>query len=43
LMNCYEAGLPFYRNSVLAMLVFLPVILVCYNVIVKQRTALKLA
>lgn len=43
LMNCYEAGLPFYRNSLLAMLVFLPVILVCYNVLLKQRTAMKLA
>ena len=29
LMTCYEAGLPFYRNSLIATLLFLPVILVC--------------
>ena len=43
LITCYEAGLPFYRNSLIATLLFLPVILIAYNLITKQKTALKLA
>ncbi len=43
LMTCYEAGLPFYKNSLAAMLVFLPVILFGYNYIVRNRAELKLA
>jgi hypothetical protein len=43
LMTCYEAGLPFYRNSVIATLVFLPVILVVYNLLTKKKAVLKLA
>jgi hypothetical protein len=43
LMTCYEAGLPFYRNSLLGMLVFLPLILVSYNVITKEKAQLRLA
>lgn len=43
LMNCYEAGLPFYRNSLIATLLFLPVILFVYNYITRRRTALTLA
>jgi hypothetical protein len=43
LMTCYEAGLPFYRNSLIATLVFLPVILVSYNALTKRKAALKIA
>ncbi len=43
LMTCYEAGLPFYRNSLVATLLFLPVILVAYNYLTKEKAALKLA
>ena len=43
LMNCYEAGLPFYKNSLIAMMVFLPMILVSYNLLTKHKTALRLA
>jgi len=43
LLTCYEAGLPFYRNSLVATLVFLPVILVAYNYLAKKKAALKLA
>jgi hypothetical protein len=43
LMQCYDLGLPFFRNSLIATLVFLPVILFSYNIMVKQRTELKLA
>ena len=43
LMICYEAGLPFFRNSLIATLVFLPVILFSYNYITRHRTAMTLA
>lgn len=43
LMTCYEAGLPFYRNSILAMLVFLPLVMVSYNYITREKLQLKLA
>lgn len=43
LMNCYEAGLPFYRNSLVATLFFLPVILLVYNYITKKKVVLTLA
>ena len=43
LMTCYEAGLPFYRNSLIATLVFLPVILLVYNYLTKKRAVLTLA
>jgi hypothetical protein len=43
LMTCYEAGLPFYRNSLVATLVFLPVILLVYNYLTKKRAVLTLA
>jgi len=43
LMTCYEAGLPFYKNSLAAMLVFLPVILLVYNYLVKKKAVLTLA
>lgn len=43
LLTCYEAGLPFYRNSLIATLLFLPVILVLYNLLTKKKAALTLA
>jgi hypothetical protein len=43
LMNCYEAGLPFYRNSLIAMAIFLPAIVLGYNFIMGRRVVLKLA
>jgi hypothetical protein len=43
LMTCYEAGLPFYRNSLIATLLFLPVILIAYNYITKKKAVLTLA
>jgi hypothetical protein len=43
LMTCYEAGLPFYRNSLIATLLFLPVILFTYNYLVRQKMELRLA
>jgi hypothetical protein len=43
LMTCYEAGLPFYRNSLVATLVFLPVILFLYNYLTKKKAVLTLA
>ena len=43
LMNCYEAGLPFYRNSLIATLLFLPVILLVYNYLTKKKAVLTLA
>ncbi len=43
LMTCYEAGLPFYRNSLVATLIFLPVILLAYNYLTKKKAVLTLA
>ena len=43
LMICYEAGLPFYRNSLIATLLFLPVILIVYNYLIARKVSLKLA
>ena len=43
LMTCYEAGLPFYRNSLIATAIFLPVILVSYNYITRKKAELVLA
>ncbi|MEO6611737.1 MAG: DUF6580 family putative transport protein [Chitinophagaceae bacterium] len=43
LMTCYEAALPFYRNSLIATLLFLPVILLVYNYITRKKAVLKLA
>jgi len=43
LMTCYEAGLPFYRNSLIATLLFLPVILFGYNYLTKKKAILTLA
>jgi hypothetical protein len=43
LMTCYDKALPFYNNSLAATLVFLPVILVLYNYLTRNKTELKLA
>lgn len=43
LTTCYVAGLPFYRNSLLGTLVFLPVILFLFNYLERKKTALVLA
>ncbi len=43
LMNCYEAGLPFYRNSLIATMLFLPVILFSYNYLTRKKAELTLA
>jgi hypothetical protein len=43
LLTCYEAALPFYRNSLFATFVFLPLVLAAYNLIVRNKAELKLA
>ena len=43
LLACYEAGLPFYRNSLAATFIFLPVIILAYNYFTKHKTSLTLA
>jgi len=43
LMTCYTAALPFYKNALIATLLFLPVILFTYNYLAKKRTKLVLA
>ena len=42
LMTCYEAGLPFYRNSLIATLLFLPLILFVYNYMMRKKAVLTL-
>ncbi len=39
LINCYTQGLPFYKNALLATIVFLPSIIIAYNTIVKGNKA----
>ena len=43
LLACYEAGLPFYRNSLIGTLVFLPIVLISFNWINFKKAAVKLA
>jgi hypothetical protein len=43
LMNSYVAGLPFYKNALMATLVFLPCILLLYNYIMRRRVVLTVA
>ena len=43
LMTCYTAGIPFYKNALLATLVFLPGILFLYNYLTRNKPVLKLA
>jgi hypothetical protein len=43
LMNCYTAALPFYKNALIATVLFLPVILVMYNYMTRHKAQLTLA
>ena len=43
LMTSYEAGLPFYRNSLVSTLVFLPLILLVYNYLLRKKVVLTLS
>lgn len=43
LMTCYAAGLPFYKNALIATLVFLPGILLVYNYMTRNKAALTIA
>lgn len=43
LMTCYTAGFPFYKNALMSTIIFLPVILLLYNYMMKQKTQLTLA
>ncbi len=43
LLKSYTAGLPFYRNSLAATLVFLPGILFLYNYMTRNKTVLTMA
>lgn len=43
LMTCYAAGLPFYKNALIATLVFLPAILVLYNYMSGKKAVLTIA
>lgn len=42
-MDCYAAGLPFYRNSVLSTIVLLPAFILAYQWLVKGKFVLSLA
>lgn len=43
LMACYAAGLPFYKNALIATVLFLPVILFTYNYLARRKAALIVA
>ena len=43
LMTCYAAGLPFYKNALVATLIFLPAILLTYNYLTRKKAVLTLA
>jgi len=43
LMLCYEAALPFFKNSVVATLVFVPVIALTYNGLMQKKAGIRLA
>jgi len=43
LMTCYTAGLPFYKNELIATMLFLPAILFLYNYMTRSKTQLTLA
>lgn len=43
LMACYAAGLPFYARALAATIIFLPLIIVSYNYIVKEKPSVILA
>lgn len=43
LVSCYVAGLPFYKNALMATLVFLPGILFLYNYLTRKKAVLTMA
>lgn len=43
LLLCFEDGLPFYRNSLVATLLFTPVLISVYNYLMKKTYSLKLS
>ena len=43
LMLCFADGLPFYKNSLLATIIFLPAITVIYNLLMKKNYSITLA
>jgi hypothetical protein len=43
LMECYAAGLLFYKNALIATVLFFPAILFSYNYLTKEKVALTLA
>lgn len=43
LMACYAAGLPFYKNALMATIISLPVIVLLYNFMTSKKTQLTLA
>jgi hypothetical protein len=43
LVQCYTAGLPFYRNALIATFVFLPLILFLYNYMMRSKPVLTIA
>ncbi|MGK2860562.1 MAG: hypothetical protein ACSLE0_01400 [Chitinophagaceae bacterium] len=42
-MTSYAAGLPFYKNALMATLVFLPGILLTYNYMMRKKAELIVA
>lgn len=43
LMFCYADGLPFFKNSLLATVIFLPAIILGYNLLMKKKYGITLA
>lgn len=43
LIDCYTKALPFYQNSLIATTVFLPLFIVSYNLLTRNKAELKLA
>jgi hypothetical protein len=43
LLKCYAAGLPFYKNALIATLIFLPAILLVYNYLTRNKAVLTIA
>ena len=43
LMACYRAGLPFYRNSILSTIIFLPVFIAAYHWLLSGKLTLQTA
>ena len=43
LITCYAAGLPFYKNALMATIVFLPGILFAYNYLTRNKAVLTIA